>query len=237
MPESFQQAVESRFAALPSVGLATGIEQARRKLQIGTVPGASKALANVKPLVKVARIIDGAVQLGKTAYLVGKEGARDGHAEAGEALTKKSLPRQVVETILDPAFTMSKYGAYKEKLDKKAFEESLKKEPTANWVAEQKQKQNYGKRPDGTDKGPGYLGALKLPDGNVATEYTTQSDAVKFKGKRIDFPTLVPTLSKEEVSALQNDIIPNKKDIPEPIMRKAIDHANARLQKGLSVFK
>jgi hypothetical protein len=233
MPKSFQQAVESRFAALPSVGVITGIEQARRKLQIGTVPGASKALANVKPLVKGARIIDGAVQLGKTAYLVGKEGAREGHAEAGEALTKKSLPRQVVETILNPALTMSKYGAYKEKLDKKAFEESLKKEPTANWVAEQ----NYGKRPDGTDKGPGYLGALKLPDGNVATEYTTQSDAVKVKGKRIDFPTLVPTLSKEEVSALQNDIIPNKKDIPEPIMRKAIDHANARLQKGLSVFK
>lgn len=233
MPESFQQAVESRFAALPSVGVITGIEQARRKLQIGTVPGATKALANVKPLVKGARIIDGAVQLGKTAYLVGKEGAREGHAEAGEALTKKSLPRQVVETILDPAFTMSKYGAYKEKLDKKAFEEYLKKQPTANWVAEQ----NYGKRPDGTDKGPGYLGALKLPDGNVATEYTTQSDAVKVKGKRIDFPTLVPTLSKEEVSALQNDIIPNKKDIPEPIMRKAIDHANARLQKGLSVFK
>jgi hypothetical protein len=233
MPESFQQAVESRFAALPSVGVITGIEQARRKLQIGTVPGATKALANVKPLVKGAQIIDGAVQLGKTAYLVGKEGAREGHAEAGEALTKKSLPRQVVETILDPAFTMSKYGAYKEKLDKKAFEEYLKKQPTANWVAEQ----NYGKRPDGTDKGPGYLGALKLPDGNVATEYTTQSDAVKVKGKRIDFPTLVPTLSKEEVSALQNDIIPNKKDIPEPIMRKAIDHANARLQKGLSVFK
>ena len=108
---------------------------------------------------------------------------------------------------------------------------------------------NYGKRPDGTDKGSGYLGPLKLPDGSVATEYTTQSNAVKTKtksfgprndirlGKRIDFPTLVPTLSKEEVSALQNDIIPNKKDIPEPVMRKAIDHANARLQKGLSVFK
>ena len=128
---------------------------------------------------------------------------------------------------------MSKYGAYKEKLDRKAFEESLKKEPTANWVAEQ----SYGKRPDGTDKGSGYLGALKLPDGSVATEYTTQSNAVKVNGQRVDFPTLVPTLSKEEVSAMQNDIIPNKKDIPEPIMRKAIDHANARLQKGLSVFK
>ena len=233
MPDSFQKAIESRFAALPSVGAIAAFEQARRKLQVGTVPGAAKVLASVKPLVKGARIVDGAVQLGKAAYLVGKEGARKGHAEAGEALTKKSLPRQVGEITLNTTGSMSKYGAYKEKLDRKAFEESLKKEPTANWVAEQ----SYGKRPDGTDKGSGYLGALKLPDGSVATEYTTQSNAVKVNGQRVDFPTLVPTLSKEEVSAMQNDIIPNKKDIPEPIMRKAIDHANARLQKGLSVFK
>jgi len=36
---------------------------------------------------------------------------------------------------------------------------------------------------------------------------------------------------------MQIDLIPNEKEIPEPIMRKAIDHANMRLQKGLSVFK
>ena len=96
---------------------------------------------------------------------------------------------------------------------------------------------DYGKRPDGTNKGTGYLGELKLPDGSVATEYTTQSNAVTVNGKRIDFPTLVPTLSKEEISLMQNDIIPNKKEIPESIMRKAIDHANMRLKKGLNIFK
>lgn len=100
-----------------------------------------------------------------------------------------------------------------------------------------KAKRDYGKRNDGTNKGAGYLGELKLPDGSVATEYTTQSDAVKVNGKRIDFPTIVPTLSKQEVSLMQNDLIPNKKEIPEPIMRKAIDHANMRLQKGRSVYK
>ena len=96
---------------------------------------------------------------------------------------------------------------------------------------------NYGKRPDKTPKGQGYLGELKLSDGNVATEYSTQSGAVKVNGKQIDFPTLVPTLSKEDVTLMQNDIIPNKKPIPEPIMQKAIEHAKMRLAQKLSPFK
>jgi len=95
----------------------------------------------------------------------------------------------------------------------------------------------YGKRSDNTQKGQGYLGELKLPNGSVATEYSTQSGAVKVDGKQIDFPTLVPTLSKNEVALMQNDIIPNKKPIPEAIMQKAIEHAKMRLTKKLSPFK
>lgn len=94
----------------------------------------------------------------------------------------------------------------------------------------------YGNRPDGTPKGKGWLGELKLPDGGVATEYTMQSQAVQKDGKQIDFPTLVPTLSKEEVDQMVNDIIPNRKDIPEPIIQKAIQHAKGRIAEGKSVF-
>jgi hypothetical protein len=36
---------------------------------------------------------------------------------------------------------------------------------------------------------------------------------------------------------MQNDIIPNKKPIPEAIMQKAIEHAKMRLTKKLSPFK
>ncbi len=86
-------------------------------------------------------------------------------------------------------------------------------------------------------KGQGYLGELKLPDGSVATEYSTQSGAVKVNGKQVDFPTLVPTLSKDEVLLMQKDIIPNKKPIPEQIMQKAIEHAKMRLANKLSPFK
>jgi hypothetical protein len=98
-------------------------------------------------------------------------------------------------------------------------------------------KKDYGKRPDGSKKNTGFLGEIKLPDGSVATEYSTQSKAVQVNGKQIDFPTLVPTLSKDEIMLMQNDIIPNKKPIPEAIMQKAIQHAKLRLDKKLSPFK
>jgi hypothetical protein len=94
----------------------------------------------------------------------------------------------------------------------------------------------YGARPDGTQKGSGYFGELKLPNGKVATEYSMQSDAVKVDGKRIDFPTLVPTLSQEQVQKMVTDIIPNNKPVPDDIAQKAVDFAKLRLSQGKNVF-
>jgi hypothetical protein len=94
----------------------------------------------------------------------------------------------------------------------------------------------YGLRPDGSKKGRGFLGELPVKGGGVATEYSTQSQAVKVKGKQVDFPTIVPTLTKDEVSMMINDIIPNRKPIPEPIMQKAIAHAKERIASGKSPF-
>lgn len=96
-------------------------------------------------------------------------------------------------------------------------------------------KPDYGNRPDGTKKGKGWLGEIKLDDGSVATEYTTQSDAVQMNGKRVDFPTLVPTLIPDEIEALKKAITA-RSEIPEPIMQKAIQHARKRLSEGKSVF-
>ena len=95
-------------------------------------------------------------------------------------------------------------------------------------------------RPDGTPKGKGWLGYLnfRMPDGStgVATEYSAQSQAVRVKGRQIDFPTLVPTLTAEERRMMVEDIIPYGKPPPESVMRKAIDHALARLGAGQSPF-
>jgi hypothetical protein len=92
-------------------------------------------------------------------------------------------------------------------------------------------------RNDGvTRKGNGYLGVLRTSDGMDVTEITTSSSDVKVNGKEIDFPTLVPTLSKEEVDLLLNDILPNDKPLPTPILKKAIAHARKRIKEGKNVF-
>ncbi len=96
----------------------------------------------------------------------------------------------------------------------------------------------FGLRADGkTQKGPGHLGVLTLKGGGVATEYTAQSDAVRVNGQRIDFPTLVPGLSGEQIKQMADDIIPNRKPPPDDIMQIAVDFALKRLQEGKSVFK
>ena len=98
-------------------------------------------------------------------------------------------------------------------------------------------KKSYGLRNDGkTFKGTGWLGELKTADGGVATEYSTQSEAVKVNGERIDFPSLVPTLTPDEVKTMTGDIIPNHRPVPDGIMQKAVDHARSRLAAGRSVW-
>jgi len=87
-------------------------------------------------------------------------------------------------------------------------------------------------RADGTPKGKGYLGELKRKDGRVSTEI---SIGVELDGKETEIPTLVPTLTKEEVNYLLNDWREGMK-IPEPIVRKAVEHAKKRMKSGLSPF-
>ncbi|MFA6051571.1 MAG: transglycosylase SLT domain-containing protein [Methylobacter sp.] len=89
----------------------------------------------------------------------------------------------------------------------------------------------YGLRPDGTPKGTGYLGELKRPDGGVMTEY---SIGVKINDKEMDIPTIVPTLSKDEVNHLLNTKEGDK--LPDSIVQKAVDHAESRIKQGLSVW-
>ena len=91
---------------------------------------------------------------------------------------------------------------------------------------------NYGARADGTPKGNGFLGALDRPDGGVMTaEY---SIGVGIDGNEIEIPTLVPTLTQAEVDTIFR-IKPGEK-LPEPIIKKAVDHARSRIADGKSPF-
>ena len=91
----------------------------------------------------------------------------------------------------------------------------------------------YGQRADGTPKGTGFFGELAVQGGGVATEY---SIGVEFDGKETEIPTLVPTLTKDELNLMVKDIIPNNKDVPKAIVKKAIDHAKQRMKQGKSPF-
>lgn len=93
---------------------------------------------------------------------------------------------------------------------------------------------DYGLRNDGkTYKGTGWLGELPLKGGGVATEY---SIGVNIGGKEMDIPSLVPTLTKDEVSLMTQDLIPNGKPLPEAIVRKAAEHAKKMMAEGKSVW-
>lgn len=95
------------------------------------------------------------------------------------------------------------------------------------------ERKNYGKRADGTKKGSGWLGEIRLPNGDVATEY---SIGVGLDGQDIEIPTLVPTLTQEEVAMMRDDIIPNNKPIPDDIKNKAVAHARQMMSEGKSVW-
>lgn len=95
----------------------------------------------------------------------------------------------------------------------------------------------YGQRPDGSHKGPGFLGELKRPDGGISTELSV---GVNIDGKERDIPLIVPTLSKKQLDALLS--VPDGvapwdaiKDY-NAIEQKAIEHAQQRIQEGKSPF-
>lgn len=89
---------------------------------------------------------------------------------------------------------------------------------------------SFGERFDGTLKGVGFLGELKMTDGSgrIATEI---SIGVNFDGKETQIPTLVPTLSQKEIDHLLSGKEPTK-----TIINKAIAHARKRIRDGESPF-
>jgi len=110
--------------------------------------------------------------------------------------------------------------------------EKPKQEPKPKRESRYPQKSSkYGSRKDGTQKGSGYYGEIKNPDGSISTEI---SIGVNIDGKEIEIPALVPGLTKKEIETLQS--IRSPKDIPKSIVDKAVAHAKNRIKKGLSPF-
>ena len=102
-------------------------------------------------------------------------------------------------------------------------------------LQQQIQEHLLGKRADGTQKGLGYFGKLSVGGDSLSTS-TEYSIGINMDGEYMEIPTLVPTLTGEELNLLLNDIIPNKKPIPDFIRQKAVMHAQRRIKQGLSPF-
>jgi len=97
---------------------------------------------------------------------------------------------------------------------------------------------DFGKRMDGTPEGTGWLGVkpITYPDGTTG-ETSEYSIRVMFdNGKKVEIPSLVPGLSKEQENLMLTDIIPNHKRVPPDILRIAVDHAKKRIAEGISPF-
>lgn len=109
----------------------------------------------------------------------------------------------------------------------RAFRAKGKEEPK-----EKETESKYGKRNDGTEKGSGYFGELKMKDGSgdVATEISV---GVEIDGEEREIPSLVPGLTKSEKDYLLKGGDPRKN---KSIMQKAVDHAKKRIADGKSPF-
>jgi GH24 family phage-related lysozyme (muramidase) len=93
-------------------------------------------------------------------------------------------------------------------------------------------------RADGSKKGNGFLGVLQRPDGNVSTEISV---GVEIDGKEVEIPTLIPTLTKEEINYLLTNDIKNPKSlfdtpIGKSILNKSKEFAKERIGRGVSPF-
>lgn len=87
-----------------------------------------------------------------------------------------------------------------------------------------------GLRADGTQKGTGFFGVQKMTDGS-GRDMTEFSIGVDFGQGETELPTLVPTLSEQELEFLKAGNDPSK-----AIIDKAISHAEQRISAGKSPF-
>lgn len=103
--------------------------------------------------------------------------------------------------------------------------------PTSGGGKRSVTKPDYGKRADGTPKGDGFFGPLKRPDGKVSTEISV---GVDFGQGEMEIPTLVPTLTRQEVQTLLT--LRQGQQMPKEILDKAVAHAQQRIEAGQSPF-
>lgn len=90
---------------------------------------------------------------------------------------------------------------------------------------------NMGDAATAQPKGNGFLGPLQRPDGGVMSEF---SIGVQINGKETEIPTLVPTLSKDQVAQIL--AMKDGDPLPAGVEQAAIAYAKGRMAAGKDVF-
>lgn len=85
----------------------------------------------------------------------------------------------------------------------------------------------------GPPKGLGYFGPLTRPDdpNTVMSEYSLNGD---INGKPTEYPSIVPTLSKDELTSILNS--KEGQPLPQSVLQKAQAYATQRVNAGQSPF-
>ncbi len=156
----------------------------------------------------------------------------DEYKKIEEYLGKKNI--SPTRENIEKAYEQNKGTPSFEKLMGRQPDEKKAENPKQEESKTVEQKQgtvsnNFGNREDGTKKGNGWLGQLKTKDGEISTEL---SIGVEIDGKETLIPSLVPTLTKDEIDYLLSGGEPTDK-----IVKKATDHAMKRIRAGKSPFK
>jgi hypothetical protein len=87
----------------------------------------------------------------------------------------------------------------------------------------------YGLRYSGdTPKGKGYFGLLPQFEGGFSTEISGEST---IDGKNVEYPLMVPSLTKEQLDYLLSGQEPS-----DDIYKNAEEYARQRISQGLSPF-
>lgn len=97
-------------------------------------------------------------------------------------------------------------------------------------------KTDYGLREDGTPKGEGYFGPIGRRNGHGAIS-SELSITVEWDGKEHLIPTMVPTLTRDELMYLLSTDPSNLRGpMMDRIEAKAVEFARKRLKQGKSVW-
>jgi hypothetical protein len=114
------------------------------------------------------------------------------------------------------------------------------------FLIEQSNQTSSQYRPDGTKKGPGWLGGFKNSRGDDVSEYSIGVPTDELYGMKLPkgsilykadtlIPTLVPTLTDEERDSVIKATVTGDK-LSDAVFAKAFYHAQQRIQQGKSPF-